>query len=222
MLLHSKSLFCPFHLLTILLSLLSPSFVPLKLILEWQKSGTGMWSSCLALQSCKKVLMAWLLFCLFKNQTGEVPCWWILLRQSNQSIREAGEHPASQPNCTFLFHFKGFKIENTERTPNPAKIQEHQLCCLLAYRNTSLSLATDTFSRKENMFYSVVNFTSLGRPQLEICFLFTHFPWASASFKKQNEKLQANNKPVHENSQAYNKAVTEKMSCHKLNKLSPS
>ena len=69
--------------------------------------------------------------------------------------------------------------------PNPAKIQEHQLRCLLAYRNLSLSLATDTLSRKENMFYLVVNVISLGRPQLEICFLLTHFPWASANSKKQ-------------------------------------
>lgn len=160
------------------------NFVPLELILEWQKSGTGMWSSCLALRSCKRVIMAWLLFCLFKNQTGKVPFWWVLLWQSNQSVREAGELPASQPNCILLFHFKGFIIVNTERTPNPAKIQEHQLCCLLAYRNIWLSLATDTLSRKENMFYSVVNIISLGRPQLETCFLLNHFPWPSASFKK--------------------------------------
>lgn len=158
-----------------------PNFVTLQLILEWQKSGTGMWSSCLALQSCKRVIMAWLLFCLFKNQTAKVPFWWVLLWQSNQRVREAEELPASQPNCILLFHFKEFIIVNTESMPNPAKIQEHQLCCLLAYRDISLSLATDTLSRKENMFYSVVNILSLGRPQLEICFLLTHFPWASAS-----------------------------------------
>lgn len=60
--------------------------------------------------------------------------------------------------------------------PNPAKIQEHQLCCLLAYNNISLLFAPNTLSGKENMFYSVINIISLGRPQLEICCLLTHFP----------------------------------------------
>lgn len=34
---------------------LRPSFAPLEATLEWQKSGTGMWSSCVALESCKKL-----------------------------------------------------------------------------------------------------------------------------------------------------------------------
>lgn len=101
----------------------------------------------------------------------------------NQSAREAEELPGSQTNCILLFHFKRFIIVNTERTPDLVKIREHQLCYLLAYRNISLLLATDTPFRKKNMVYSVVNIMSLGKPQLEICFLLTHFPWASASLK---------------------------------------
>lgn len=48
---------------------------------------------------------------------------------------------------------------DTGRTPNPAKIQEQQLCCLLAYRN--VSLAIDILSRKKSMLYSVVNIRNL-------------------------------------------------------------
>lgn len=79
--------------------------------------------------------------------------WWVLLWQSNQSVREAEELPGSQPNCILLFHFKGFIIVNTERTPDPAKIQKHQLCYLLAYRNISLLLATDSLWEEKYILF---------------------------------------------------------------------
>lgn len=110
--------------------------------------------------------------CLFKNQRGKY--------HSAEFCSDRPKCQSSQRNCTLLFHFKGFVIVNTGRTPNPAKIQEHQLCCLLAYRNTSLPLATDILSRKENVLFSCKHCIIRERPQLEICFLLTH----STSFSK--------------------------------------
>lgn len=55
---------CPLFVLTILLSPKPPppSFDPHQLILEWLKSERGRWSSCLVLQSCKRIRAARLLF----------------------------------------------------------------------------------------------------------------------------------------------------------------
>lgn len=156
MFLPSTSLLCvPSHRLKFFSVLLSPNPVPLQGHFGMQKSGIGMWRSCLALQSCKRVTMAWLLFVSLKIREKE--------DLSGQVCSDRPKCQRSQCNCILLFHFKGFAIVNTGRTPNPAKIQEHQLCCLLAYRNISLSLAMAILSWKESVFYSVVNILSVGR-----------------------------------------------------------